>query len=298
GLKKKTAGFDPRRILGYFRSALSEQPENLLVRLVGQRQCDRGNLLTGLQRRQVRSFLVRVGQRQVIRTDLQRVDDVLGEILTSLNDRQACTKFSTLRTQRIGGRRNGGERRIDIGIPHPVIASSRDVESARRRVGETVDRHRRRAGFVEVDLEIVAVQQVNAVEPRVLGQLVDLREQVVELGGEVRTSRRIRGLKGLVRKRLRGVHKLLNGGDALVRGLHRLHGVRFSIQKIAEVRSAALQALRREEAVRIVERRVDLLARRETGRGLREQIGRVLECEQILTHASGESNITHSSVLS
>src|SRR5581483_6955063 len=101
--------------------------------------------------------------------------------------------------------------------------------------------------------------------------------------------------KGLVRKRLRGVNELLDGGDALVRGLHRLHGVRFSVQKVAEVRSAALEGLRGEEAVRIVERRVDLLARRETVRGLREEFGSVLEREQVLTHASGESNITHSS---
>src|SRR5262245_15455721 len=45
---------------------LAEQAQHLLVRLRGERQGNDRELLTGLQRRHVGTFLVGVGQRQVV----------------------------------------------------------------------------------------------------------------------------------------------------------------------------------------------------------------------------------------
>src|SRR5664279_789614 len=71
------------------RRSLAEQPQHVLVGLRSERQRGGRQLLAGLQRKQVGAFLVGVGEREVVRAGLQRVDRRLGEVLADLHDRQA-----------------------------------------------------------------------------------------------------------------------------------------------------------------------------------------------------------------
>ena len=59
--------------------------------------------LAGRQRLAVGRFLVEVGERQVGRTGLQHVDDVLVEVLADLHDRQVGAEGRSLRPQRDAG---------------------------------------------------------------------------------------------------------------------------------------------------------------------------------------------------
>ena len=55
--------------------------------------------------------------------------------------------------------------------------------------GHARDRHGRFAGFVEHQLQRIAVQQVDAVEGRILRRGGDLRDDLVVLGDQIRTRR-------------------------------------------------------------------------------------------------------------
>src|SRR5664280_1358536 len=90
------------------RRSLAEQPQHVLVGLRSERQRGGRQLLAGLQREQVGTFLVRVGQGEGGRTALQRIDRRLGEILADLHGRQAGAECLRLRLQR-------GERSAQIG---------------------------------------------------------------------------------------------------------------------------------------------------------------------------------------
>ena len=97
---------------------LLEQAEHSLAGLRGERQGGGRQLLAGLQREQVRAFLVRVGEGEVRRTGLQGVDQGLGEVLTGLHDREVRTEARRIGTQRVSGRlelrKDAGDRRIAV----------------------------------------------------------------------------------------------------------------------------------------------------------------------------------------
>src|SRR5215813_12968438 len=87
----------------------TEQLQHARLRLVGQRQRRDRDRLTGRQRLAVGGQLVGIGQRQVRRTGLQNVDQVLVEVLTDLHDREVRTERRGFRTQRAGGGRERGQ---------------------------------------------------------------------------------------------------------------------------------------------------------------------------------------------
>src|SRR5690606_3036460 len=86
--KEKAAGSLPPPAYVERAPRLAEQLQHTLLRLVGQRQRRDRDRLTGRQRLAVGGFLVGVGQRQVGRTGLQHVDQILREVLTDLHNRQ------------------------------------------------------------------------------------------------------------------------------------------------------------------------------------------------------------------
>src|SRR6185312_14832312 len=96
--KSKKAGRSPPFVV-LLRRCLLEQTENRLLALVGQRQGRDGNRLTGRQRLAVGGFFVGVGESEVRRTGLQHIDQVLGEVLTDLHDRQVGTQSRRLRPE-------------------------------------------------------------------------------------------------------------------------------------------------------------------------------------------------------
>src|SRR5262245_34502483 len=64
---------------------LLEQPEHVLLRLRGERQCCRRELLPGLQGQQVGALFVAVRQGERVGADLKGVDHRLGEVLADLH---------------------------------------------------------------------------------------------------------------------------------------------------------------------------------------------------------------------
>src|SRR4029077_14836375 len=81
----------------------AQELKHALLRLVGKRERGDRDRLAGGQRLAVRRFLIGVGQRQVRRTGLQHVDQVLREVLTDLHDREVRTQGGGLRAQRRAG---------------------------------------------------------------------------------------------------------------------------------------------------------------------------------------------------
>src|SRR6185369_5249323 len=93
---------------------------------------------------------------------------------------------------------------------------------------------------------VAAVEQVDAVEARVTGELVNLAQDLAELGGQARADRRIRGLLRLRDKRLCGLHQLGDRGDAVVGGLNGVERARHRVEQAAQVTGAVRQTLRGE----------------------------------------------------
>src|SRR5262245_62452645 len=77
GLRRRPTLSDPLSL---------EQPQDGLLRLVGQRQRDGAQLLTRLQRQDVGALFVLVGQRQLARAFLQHIRERLGVVLARLDD--------------------------------------------------------------------------------------------------------------------------------------------------------------------------------------------------------------------
>src|SRR5207342_548061 len=101
---KKTTGQSPAVLVcRRFRLGSAQELKNVLLRLVGERQRGGRDRLAGRQRLAVGRFLVGVGQRQVGRTGLQHVDQVLVEVLADLHDRQVGAEGRGLRPQRGAG---------------------------------------------------------------------------------------------------------------------------------------------------------------------------------------------------
>src|SRR4029077_20447425 len=88
------------------------------------------------------------------------------------------------------------------------------------------------------------------------------RAQRFGLGGRALADRRVggrgtRGLLGLVGNRLCRLDEAGQRGEALVGGLERLLRLTDVVEQVVQIAGAELQRLRREEAVGIVEGRVD-----------------------------------------
>src|SRR5690606_6186564 len=86
---------------------LTDQLEDRLIGLRSQRERGARQRLAGLQSQQVGGFFVHVGQRQIGGASLQRVDHVLGEVLTVLHDRQVRAEGRRLRPDAV-------QRRLEV----------------------------------------------------------------------------------------------------------------------------------------------------------------------------------------
>jgi hypothetical protein len=147
---------------------------------------------------------------------------------------------------------------------------------------------------------LLTVMVVAAPVAGVKMKVLPLSELAVPLPMLTRSARRgslhriTRGrLQHLVGDRLRGIDQLLQRGDAGVGGLQDLHAVADAVEQIADVAGAVVETLRREIVGRVVERRVDLLAGRETVLGGGEKIRGRLQREQVLANRSGKNNTGH-----
>src|SRR6267378_3985231 len=133
---KKRRGF-PRRFSYLLPSKSAQQLKHALLRGVGQRQRGHRDRLAGGQRLAVRRFLVGVGQRQVRRAGLQHVDQVLGEVLTDLHDRQVRTQGGSLRAQQGRSAAQVGNNLVGGGVVDEV-GTARQVRQAET---SRVERH-------------------------------------------------------------------------------------------------------------------------------------------------------------
>src|SRR6185436_19116106 len=114
-------------------------------------------------------FLVGVGQRQVGGAGLQHVDQVLGEVLTNLHNRQVRAEGRSFRPQQSTGGADRREHLVRRVVVLEVRAGDQRIQAqARCIVGDAGDVERGLAGLVEGQLQVVAVQQVDAVEGRIL----------------------------------------------------------------------------------------------------------------------------------
>src|SRR6267378_1870921 len=185
---KKRRGF-PRRFSYLLPSKSAQQLKHALLRGVGQRQRGDRDRLAGGQRLAVRRFLVGVGQREVRRTGLQHVDQVLGEVLTDLHDREVRTQGRRFGAQRGAGSAECCDGLVGRAAVEEVCTRNKRTQSqAAGAVGYTGDAERGFSGLVEGQLESVAVQQVNAVERSILRGVGDLRQNAVVLVQQVRTN--------------------------------------------------------------------------------------------------------------
>src|SRR5579872_2556816 len=186
GLVKKNGGAKaPPFFFSKVRQRSAQELQNVLLRLVGKRERRGRDRLPGRERLAVGRFLVGVGERQVGRAGLQHVDQVLVEVLADLHDRQVGAEGGGLRAQRDAG---GVERRQNIvgGVVVDEVGAGGEAGQAEtcRIERHAGDRRARFAGFVEHQLQLVSVEQVDAVEGGVLRGGGDLRQDLVVLGNQ------------------------------------------------------------------------------------------------------------------
>ena len=179
---RRRRGF-PRRLEDLSREPRSAQElKHALLGLVGERERGDRDRLAGRQRLAVGRFLVGVGQGQVGRTGLQHVDQVLVEVLTDLHDGQVRTQGGRLGAEHGAGRVELGELRVGGTVVQEVGArGQRGKAEAGRVEGDTVDGECGLGGFIEGQLEVVAIQQIDTVEGQILRGCRDLRDDVVVL---------------------------------------------------------------------------------------------------------------------
>src|SRR6266446_6791626 len=125
-------------------------------------------------------------------------------------------------------------------------------------------------------------------------------DQVGRIAGEGnrRGNRRLGRITGgrlqhLVGERFRGVDQLLQRSNAGVGSLQDLHAVADAVEQIVDVAGAVVKTLRREEVGRVVERRVDLVARCEAVLRGGEKIRGGLQREEVLANRGRENNAGH-----
>src|SRR5438874_6290164 len=164
-VRQQNGGACPAVSAFRFEVLSAQQLQHARLRLVGQRQRRDRDRLTGRQRLAVRRFLVGIGQSQVGRAGLEHVDQVLGEVLPDLHDRQVRTQRRSLRPQSVGRAADLRNDRVRRGVIEEVCAGDQRSKAKPRRVKRhALDGESGLAGLVEDQLEVVAVEQVYAVE--------------------------------------------------------------------------------------------------------------------------------------
>ena len=128
---------------------------------------------------------------------------------------------------------------------------------------------------------LVLSSRLMPLKPESPASVVDLARIASNWAGEVGAHRGVGGLLRLGDQRLGRLHQLGDRGDAVVGGLDGVECAAHRIEQVAEVAGAVLQALRREEVDRIVERRVDPLAGGELGLGRGDQVRRLLQLQKV-----------------
>ena len=128
-------------------------------------------------------------KRQVGRSGLQHVDQVLIEVLANLHDREVRTESRSLGTKQAAGGAELGQCGVRGRVVQEVRArGQRSKAKAHRVEGHALNVQRGLAGLVKGQLEIIAVQQIDAVEGRILRRRRDLRDDVVVLLHQARTN--------------------------------------------------------------------------------------------------------------
>ena len=102
-----------------------------------------------------------------------------------------------------------------------------------------------------------------------------------------------RGLQHLVGDRLGAGDQALQRGDAGVGGLQDLHAVADAVEQIGDVAGAVVQRRCGEEAGRVVQRGVDLVAGGEVVLRGGEQRSGGLQREQVLANRGRKNNTGH-----
>ena len=116
-------------------------------------------------------------------------------------------------------------------FPAQLLAAAVDGNIRRGGVVKRRDHHGRAAVLVHDDRQIVAAKEIDAVEAGVARELVDLRQQRVELAGKGGADVGVGGLVGLADERLGRLHQLGDGGDAVIGGLNGVDAGRHGVQQ-------------------------------------------------------------------
>ena len=103
------------------REPLAEEAKDRSLALRGQSQGVQAQLLARLQCQEIGAFLVQVSERKFAGSTFQRVDQILGEIEASLQNRAVRTKRRRISSKRNQRARNRGQGGIDIGIGAKII---------------------------------------------------------------------------------------------------------------------------------------------------------------------------------
>jgi len=266
------------------REPLAEEAKDCSLALRGQSQGIQAQLLARLQCQEIGALLVQVGERKFAGSAFERVDQILGEIEACLQDRAVRTKRRRISSKRNQGARNRGQGGIDIGIGAKIIPRDCQVNTGRRRRGvEPGNGQVRCVVLVERDFEVVRrrLQQVNAVESRIIRESVDLTEQLVELHRERRALVGITGRLRVTRETLGLLNQIGNRIDTIDRRLDRADRKVDTALETIEIGGPVIQRPRRKERCRIVECRINFETRRQTRLRLVDRICGPLQRQKI-----------------
>src|SRR5688572_17144647 len=204
GLRRRPTLSDPSGL---------EQPQDGLLRLVGQRQRDGAELLTSLQRQDVRTLFVLVGQRQLAGAFLQDVRERRREV-------EAGQQRVAVGAER---RRRGpqlqlrgvqlADRIVDIRAIVPEVLGEVELQALTVRLDVLADnRHRAGVGLVQLHSQVVGIAAVNQLLSLQSGRFTSVGathiERGVTLGRELATDlepdRRIERVTGGQARRRQG----------------------------------------------------------------------------------------------
>src|SRR5688572_12479925 len=172
GLRRRPTLSDPSGL---------EQPQDGLLRLVGQRQRDGAELLTSLQRQDVRTLFVLVGQRQLAGAFLQHVRERRREIEAG---QQRVAVRAERRRRRPQFQLRGvqlADRIVDIRAIVPEVLSEVELQALTVRLDVLADnRDRAGVGLVQLHSQVVGVVAVNQLLSRQSGRLASIGATHVE----------------------------------------------------------------------------------------------------------------------
>src|SRR5687768_885754 len=102
--------------IGLYWLSRSEEAENRLILLRGEGESRTGELTASVKRQQLSALLIRIGERELVRTGVEGVDHAPREILAVLHDRQVCTERSRPRAECIRGALQRRDCPLDVRI--------------------------------------------------------------------------------------------------------------------------------------------------------------------------------------